>query len=274
MRPTVMLWRDRPEREHALALPVAADVGGRARDPLAAARRWAARKRRWRRSRWPWPSSPASPTTSPACARRVMPPAAPAPRPGRAGPPPAAPCGGRHARRLLGHHAHHADEPLVREVARRAAADHPSVAHHRDAVGVLQYLAEAVGDEDAADPALGGAPHVGQELLGRGGAQRGGRLVQDDEPHGRAADRVGARDLDHLALADRQLARRPVGVDAVAGEDVVEHRADQPARPPAPARPPQAAVHHPRFSNTRRLAQSESSWKTQRMPSAWARRTS
>ena len=67
------------------------------------------------------------------------------------------------------------------------------------------------------------------------GVERGGRLVEDDEMERVVGDGEGARDLDHLAPADRQVADDIGGADAVAGKDLVELGEDQVAGPPPPA---------------------------------------
>ena len=85
------------------------------------------------------------------------------------------------------------------------------------------------GRDDAADE--------GEKLAGGVRVERGGRLVEDDEASGIVGDGEGARHLDHLALADRQVADDRRGADAVAGEDLVELGEDQVAgaAPPAEA---------------------------------------
>ena len=63
------------------------------------------------------------------------------------------------------------------------------------------------------------------------------------------------------------------GVDAVAGKDLIELVADQPAGLRAASRSPRSAEWMMRvFSATVRLGQSDSSWNTQRMPSCWRAR--
>src|SRR5690606_13189420 len=63
--------------------------------------------------------------------------------------------------------------------------------------------------------------------------ERRGRLVEDDQPDTRG--RGGARDLDHLALADGELRDRRIDVDAVAGKNLVERRPRPLAEALAPA---------------------------------------
>ena len=72
--------------------------------------------------------------------------------------------------------------------------------------------------------------------------ERGGRLVEDDEPQRIVGDGEGARHLDHLALADRQIADHVGRPDAVAGKDLVELGEDEIAGAAAPAEA--AAARH------------------------------
>ena len=91
-----------------------------------------------------------------------------------------------------------------------------------------------------------------------------------DEPGRLVGHGEGARDLDHLAAADREALHEIAGRDAVAGKDLVELVEDQPAGALAPAEAAKARWEMRAFSATVRLGQSESSWNTQRMPSALA----
>ena len=65
--------------------------------------------------------------------------------------------------------------------------------------------------------------------------ERGGRLVEDDEAERLLGDGEGTGHLDHLALADRQVADDVAGADAVAGKDLVELGANELAGAPPPA---------------------------------------
>ena len=76
--------------------------------------------------------------------------------------------------------------------------------------------------------------------------ERGRRLVENDKPRRLVADREGARDLHHLAPADRQALHEISGRDAVAGEDFVELVEDEPAGAPAPAEAADAGMKHAR----------------------------
>ena len=118
------------------------------------------------------------------------------------------------------------------------------------------------------------AAHEGQQLAGGVGVERGGRLVEDDEVAAAASVTVKAR-------ATSTIWRLPIGrslddvagADAVAGKDLVELGEDQIAGAAAPAQALERAGWMMRaFSATVRLGQSDSSWKTQRMPRRLARR--
>ena len=149
--------------------------------------------------------------------------------------------------------AHQLDQLVVAEVAREGIRHRAAVPHHDGPHAVLEHLGQAVGDEDRGE-ALGCLPRrVLEQLTGRPGVERGGGLVQDDEPERLVGDREGAGDLDHLAQADRQLAHRLVEVDAVAGKDLVEHAADQRRRPSPPAEAPERRVHQAEILDHRQV---------------------
>ena len=110
------------------------------------------------------------------------------------------------------------------------------------------------------------AADEGEELPGDMRVERGGRLVEDDERQRRVGDREGARDLHHLPAADREVADDVARRDAVAGKISSSlSRISRPerCRQPKPCSP---AWKTRAFSATVRFGQSESSWKTQRMP--------
>ena len=74
-----------------------------------------------------------------------------------------------------------------------------------------------------------------EELPGRMRVERGGRLVENDEARGRVRDREGARDLDHLPSADRQVLNQIAWPHAVAGKNLVELIENEPPCPAPPA---------------------------------------
>ena len=100
--------------------------------------------------------------------------------------------------------AHRRDELVAIESLGRAARDDAAVAHHDDAVGGAENLAEQVRDQDAARARRDGAAEKAEQLPRGMAVERGGRLVEDDEAQRIGRDREGAGDLDHLPLADRQ----------------------------------------------------------------------
>ena len=128
--------------------------------------------------------------------------------------------GGR--RLALGDAAHGRDQLVAVEGSRPVAGDDLAVAHDHDAVGILQDLAEQVGDQDAAQALGDRTADMRQELAGRMGVQRRRRLVEDDEMKRVRRHREGARHLHHLAPSDRQVADGVGRPDAVAGKDLVE----------------------------------------------------
>ena len=130
----------------------------------------------------------------------------------------------------LGDVAHRGHQRVAGELAGRPRRHDPAVAHHHDPVGRRQDLAQKVRDQHAR-PAAGHEPaHEGQELVGHDRVQGRGRLVQDHQPGRHVGHREGARDLDQLALPDGEVADQIAGPDAVAREDLVQPRDDQPAR--------------------------------------------
>ena len=75
-----------------------------------------------------------------------------------------------------------------------------------------------------------------QELPSRMRVKRGGRLVENDKARGRIRDREGARNLDHLLSADRQILNQIAWPHAVAGKDLVELVENEPPCPAPPAK--------------------------------------
>ena len=107
---------------------------------------------------------------------------------------------------------------------------------------IVEHLAEQMRDQDGADAAGDGAAHEGQQLAGRVGVERRGRLVEDDQVQRIVGDGEGARHLDHLAPADRQVAHDVRGCDVVARKDLVELGEDELAGAATPAETLQRAV--------------------------------
>ena len=107
--------------------------------------------------------------------------------------------------------AHHGVDHVRRgDVCRAVRADVLAVAHHRDAVAVLEDFRHAVRDVDDADP-LGRQPaHDAEQLLRLVIRQGCGRFVQDQDA---AIQRQGLCDLDQLLLGDRQQPGRCPWVD-------------------------------------------------------------
>ena len=195
-----------------------------------------ARPKTWIRSSvWPWPLRPPRPMTSPAWATSSPASAAAA----RAG---------AHHRRGIGRGAaarsrrpRGATLPMARtsdgavEGGGAVERHDPGVAHDGDAVGGREDFAEQVGDQDHAAAGRGEAADVGEQLAGEHAVERRRGLVEDHHLGWRVGLGEGAGDLDHLPAGDREAADLRARVDAVAGEDLVEHAAHQRRGAAAPA---------------------------------------
>ena len=212
---------------------------------------------------WPWPASPARPTTSPAstCSTGVS------PSPGKLDPPLAresgAPAGAVSARATapISSNRWSRDRPAAGTSATTCASFMTTMrwVWFRTSLSIWVIRMQARPcDARARDSSSSCSAAVG--------IQRRGRLVEDDELRRRIALGEGAGDLDHLALADRKIRDGTAHVDPVAGKDLVQHAGDQRARPLLPAEAAQARMDNQRVLQALRLGQSDNSWKTQRMP--------
>ncbi len=85
------------------------------------------------------------------------------------------------------------------------------------------------------------------------GIQARGRLVEDDEPDGLIRDRERARDLDHLALRERQIADDVASRDPVTRKDGIKPADDQLARVAAPAQTAEVRVEDPGILGNRQV---------------------
>ena len=193
----------------------------------------------------------------------------------RAGLPLRADSGSRFGGGALDDASHRRDQRVAIEPGGRALGHDLAVAHHDDAVGGGKNLAEEMRDQDAGAAARDEAADEGEKLTGDMRVERGGRLVEDHQRERRIGDRKGARDLHHLAAADRKIA------DDLAGRDAVLRERSRRACRGSAGRSVSASrcLCSPAwktwaFSATVRLGQSESSWNTQRMPWRWAPTTS
>ena len=93
---------------------------------------------------------------------------------------------------------HGADDVLHRHVAAREARDARAQAQDLDAVGHLEDLGHVVADEHDREPLLAHAPDEVEHVAGLDHAERGRRLVHEDDLRGPGHR---ARDRDALALA-------------------------------------------------------------------------
>ena len=160
-------------------------------------------------SRWPLPSTPAMPNTSPARTSSSKSATVVTPRSSSTHS-----CGdvehdvaGRGGRLVDGEGhvaAHHQrGEGLLGGLGRVGLTDHLPAPEHDDAVGDGEHLAELVGDEDDRLPLLHQALDHREELVDLAGREHGRGLVEDEDV-GLAVERLD--ELDALLLADRQVA--------------------------------------------------------------------
>ncbi len=112
---------------------------------------------------------------------------------------------------------HHGDEARFRHLGDGLGRDGLAVAQHGHAVGDLEDLVHAVADVDDADPLRAQRAHDVEETAYVGLGQRRGRLVHDERAR---VLRQGARDLDTLAVGDRQAGDGRVDVEVGAVEPV------------------------------------------------------
>src|SRR4051794_30594020 len=116
---------------------------------------------------------------------------------------------------------HRADDVLHRDLAAPEPRDALAEAQHLDAVGDLEDLGHVVADEHDGEAALADAQDEVEDVARLHDAERGGRLVHEDDL---VRPRHGAADRDALALAaghrgDRR--RRVLKADAEALERLV-----------------------------------------------------
>ena len=117
--------------------------------------------------------------------------------------------------------------PAVVTSALALGGDVAPVAEHRDAVGDLEHLVEAVADEQHGHALVPQLAHLPEQALDLVGRQRGRGLVHDQHPD---VERDGLGDLDGLLGGDGQARRRHAGVevDVEAGQQGLGVRAHPP----------------------------------------------
>ena len=113
---------------------------------------------------------------------------------------------------------HVAHDTLLRRLGRREVGHQPAVAEHHHPVGDRAHLRQSVADEDHDPPAARVPARELEHPAGFCRTERGGRLVEDQHERP-ASERL--RDLDQLALRDRQ------GVDAPSRVDLEADRGEQ-----------------------------------------------
>src|SRR6266581_2849908 len=121
----------------------------------------------------------------------------------------------RSRRRLVDAQAHRAAHHQLGELlggglGGRQRRDDSSLPHHRDDVRHPADLAKLVRDEQDSFALAAQRPENPEEVVGLGGRQDGGRLVEDQDA-GAPVQRL--EDLDALALTHREIGHAGVGVD-------------------------------------------------------------
>ncbi len=130
---------------------------------------------------------------------------------------------------------HHLGELGLVRLRRRGLAHHGAAPEHRDAVGDGQDLVQLVADEHDRLAVVTQPPQVVEQVLGLGGGQHRRGLVEDQDLHP-AVERL--QDLDPLLLAHREV------LDDRRGVDLETVRAPR-ARPPWPRTPPRSRIGPP-----------------------------
>ncbi len=105
---------------------------------------------------------------------------------------------------------HHLDEGGAIDLGDWFRGHVPAVAEHGHVIAQPEDLFETMADVDARDVAVAQPDDQLVEPIGFVLREAARRLVEDDDPRA-VCDR--ARDLQHLLLADRELADRTVDVD-------------------------------------------------------------
>ena len=105
---------------------------------------------------------------------------------------------------------HQRDQPVDGHLGLGRAADDMAVAQHGDVVAQAHHVAQDVADVDDADAARPQPADLREQALGLARGERGGGLVEDDDP-GVGTQRLGDLDQLPLALAEarHRRARRP-----------------------------------------------------------------
>ena len=154
-------------------------------------------------SRWPLPSTPATPTISPRADLEREPVEAPAleivDAAGRLSP--GSTCGLLEAEQDGAAHHHLGELGFVR-LRRRGLAHDGAPSQHRDAVGDREHLVELVADEHDRLAGVTQLPQVVEQVLGLGRGQHRRGLVEDQDVDA-PVERL--EDLDPLLLADREI---------------------------------------------------------------------
>ena len=263
--------------DHSAKMPSTRAVAGDERDLAvdghSPAPRWVPANTERRTCRCPLPSSPASPTISPRPTSRLTPRSSP--RAGRAAAP--APSLARACRRARQRGVHvPAAQELDQFGVRRSRWSLPVQATRPLRItmmrsATLEGLAQAVGDEDERDAFAAPLPHVGAQLLGLARAERGRRLVENQQLRRRMARRPG--DLHHLLLGQRQRADLGARVDRVAREHsssaalANSHRARLPADAANDVRQlDRKILEHPQIRAERQLLVDEAQPELHRRP--------
>ena len=140
------------------------------------------------------------------------------------------------------HGTHHRDQRVAIEGADGIDGGDLAIAHHHDSIGVLQYFAEQMRNQDAALAARDEVANERQQLACRVGVQGRGRFIEDDQRERVLGDGEGACHFHHLAPADRKVPNDGRCGDVVPGKDLVELCGNQRGRPAPPGHAAQRRV--------------------------------
>ena len=167
---------------------------------------------------------------------------------------------------------HLPDQPFLARLVRRQISDQPAVAQHQNPVADRADLVQPVPDEQDRAAARGQLACQAQNLGALDGAERGGRLVQDQQPRADGprpwrsrSSAASAPAAPHLAPTGSTSTSTPISASMFAGLRAQPARSSSSRRREI-ARTPSSS----RFSATDSCPTSGNSWATRATPSAAA----
>ena len=107
---------------------------------------------------------------------------------------------------IMGHIAHQGHEFVSIQISHLPDCHDPAVPHHCNLFRALQDLIQDVRDHNNAQARFCGSSNELKELLGHGHIQGRRRLIEYDQAQRIVRDGEGSGDLNHLTLADGQVA--------------------------------------------------------------------